>query len=187
MNVTPGTPETSRPVIDYAICGGICKSAVYSIADIWSVKPGVSNKGLWHGATTPDLSLIRSDRRRDVTDGCSKTYLVGEKAMYASRYNGEDWGDYCNNIFGPGVFIYCATRWALQSPERDPFQPESLQNSYWDWRDPIGNSFGGGAPFTWNAVFCDGSVHSLSYNMSLATHQALATRAGGDSPDEKEY
>ena len=47
--------------------------------------------------------------------------------------------------------------------------------------------FGSAHPYTWSAVFCDGSVHSISYNISLATHQALATRANGDSPDPKEY
>jgi hypothetical protein len=36
-------------------------------------------------------------------------------------------------------------------------------------------------------LFCDGSVHPLSYNISLKTHQALASRAGGDTPDPKEY
>jgi Protein of unknown function (DUF1559) len=47
--------------------------------------------------------------------------------------------------------------------------------------------FGSAHPSTWNAVFCDGSVHQISYNIDLATHQALSTRAAGDSPDQKEY
>ena len=42
-------------------------------------------------------------------------------------------------------------------------------------------------PSTWNVVFCDGSVHSLSYSISLATHQALASRAAGDTPNPSEY
>ena len=47
--------------------------------------------------------------------------------------------------------------------------------------------FGSAHSATWNAVFCDGSVHSLTYNIDLATHQALSSRAAGDSPDEKQY
>jgi hypothetical protein len=49
---------------------------------------------------------------------------------------------------------------------------------------------GFGGPPSWKGadfVFCDGSVHAMSYNISLATHQALASRAGGDSPDPREY
>ena len=49
------------------------------------------------------------------------------------------------------------------------------------------NLFGSAHSAIWNAVFCDGSVHSLSYRMDMATHQALATRAAGDHPDEKQY
>ncbi len=47
--------------------------------------------------------------------------------------------------------------------------------------------FGSAHPSTWGMVFCDGSVHSISYNIDLATHQALSSRAAGDSPDEKQY
>jgi prepilin-type processing-associated H-X9-DG protein len=50
-----------------------------------------------------------------------------------------------------------------------------------------GPNFGSAHPATWNVVFCDGSVHRLSYGISFRTHYALSTRAGGDMPNEKEY
>ncbi len=177
-------PDTLRPVIDYAICGGVAKS----VSDGLSLKPGISSKGPFNfGTTGLEQWPILIDRRKDVTDGLSKTYLVGEKSMYASRYNGEDMSDQCPNIFAGGYFIQCATRWAFQAPECDPYQPATGNEDRAVWNGPIPNNFGSAHPKTWNAVFCDGSVHSLSYSMSLATHQALATRAGGDTPDEKEY
>jgi hypothetical protein len=47
--------------------------------------------------------------------------------------------------------------------------------------------FGSAHRSTWNAVFCDGSVHALSYGISLETHQALASRAASDTLNPKEY
>jgi prepilin-type N-terminal cleavage/methylation domain-containing protein len=44
------------------------------------------------------------------------------------------------------------------------------------------HSFGSAHPTNWNAVLCDGSVHSITYDISFATHTALASRAAGDRP-----
>jgi prepilin-type processing-associated H-X9-DG protein len=42
------------------------------------------------------------------------------------------------------------------------------------------HNFGSAHPASFNAVYCDGSVHSLTYDISFATHAALASRAAGD-------
>jgi prepilin-type N-terminal cleavage/methylation domain-containing protein len=120
-------------------------------------------------------------RAKDVTDGLSKTYLVGERAMNSNFYETIK-GDEPNT----GMFM-CGTtdcyRAADNPPIRDPSSPS--------W-GAIGYSlpvypFGSTHTSTWCMAFCDGSVHQLSYNIDLATHQALSSRAGGDSPDPKEY
>jgi hypothetical protein len=36
-------------------------------------------------------------------------------------------------------------------------------------------------------VLCDGSVHQISYNVDVATHRALASRAGGDAAKAQGY
>jgi prepilin-type N-terminal cleavage/methylation domain-containing protein len=170
------------PVTDYAICGGVPDAL-----EVISKKPGVAGQGPGNG--TGWRFLVRA---RDVTDGLSKTYLVGEKAMYSSRYTtGEDWGDSCS-IFTEGIWYECATRWAKRVPKLDPYMPadpseERPDAGHGPVYGDIPTNFGSAHSSTWNAVFCDGSVHAMSYNMSLATHQALATRSGGDTPDEKEY
>jgi prepilin-type N-terminal cleavage/methylation domain-containing protein len=123
---------------------------------------------------------------KNVTDGLSKTYLVAERAMLKSCYETIQFPESQGSIF-VGVD---GQRSADNPPVRDP----DYANWYTDWKK-IGMvtgdvglwPFGSAHPSTWNAVFCDGSVHAISYNISLATHQALASRASGDSPDPKEY
>jgi prepilin-type processing-associated H-X9-DG protein len=95
-----------------------------------------------------------------------------------------------NSIFMCGWYVEC-NRAADNPPIRDPASPDWLDSwksigmvtQFGLWFYPFGSAH----PSTWNMVFCDGSVHSLSYNISLTTHQALATRAASDSPNQKEY
>ena len=172
---------------DYALNGGVAKSA----QDVGPVaKPGIFD----NGPACSNCGKSPRVRSKDVVDGLTKTYLVGEKAMYASRYSGDDVGDW-GNIFTGIDDPQFSGRWAFRVPKRDPYAPANASEDNPTPYSPIGNrvfgdiptNFGSAHPSTWNAVFCDGSVHALSYNMSLSTHQALATRAAGDSPDEKEY
>jgi len=130
-------------------------------------------------------------RSNDVADGLSKTYLVGERAMLSQYYEtitggGEEVGS---------IFIGESSRAADNPPIHDPAGLKSWLDKL-NWQSvgmvtPNAGSdvfpFGSAHPSTWNMVFCDGSVHSLSYNISLAMHQALASRAAGDSPNGKEY
>jgi Protein of unknown function (DUF1559) len=118
-------------------------------------------------------------RAKDVTDGLSKTYLVGEKSMAANQYEtGTDQGD------GGSIFDCMrgsCLRFAKRTPAHDSL-PGAGTESCWGC-----HSFGSAHASTWNAVLCDGSVRSLTYTMSFSTHKALASRAAGDSPNSKEY
>ena len=51
-----------------------------------------------------------------------------------------------------------------------------------DGRDSRGPEprFGSAHPATFQMVFCDGSVHSISYDIEPASHRALAHRFEGD-------
>ena len=134
-------------------------------------------------------------RSRDVTDGLSKTYLVGEKAVPSDQYaTGLARGDYSNWYTCQDGFVYGNDCWRATDgvPIRDPASgvtdydyaggPSPSNTFYYG-----AGLYGSAHTSTWNMVFCDGAVHSLSYNISLSTHQALSTRAAGDSPDPKEY
>jgi prepilin-type N-terminal cleavage/methylation domain-containing protein len=161
---------------------------------------GVHNYG---PGTKPELPGIAQDaqhfykdmldrvRAKNVTDGLSKTYLVGERTMSSLYYETIVGGSNGNSEPEGSIFIGEGNRSADNPPLHDP--PIKNWISDWktlglvtsNWSDVL--PFGSAHPSTWNMVFCDGSVHSMSYNISLATHQALSTRAGGDSPDSKEY
>jgi prepilin-type N-terminal cleavage/methylation domain-containing protein/prepilin-type processing-associated H-X9-DG protein len=133
-----------------------------------------SNFGLtWSSGTT-----ITS-----ITDGTSNTLMVGERPSYASYPGG---GFYC------GAWVYSEIDSSMGLPNRqqwcndtDQFGKACPGGQQWfrqgDGNNPCdGNHFwskhsGGG-----NWLFCDGSVHFLSYNIGTAIQAALATKAGGE-------
>ena len=185
---------------DYAINGGNYYSNLgpgrKGIATIFDWDTGISrNNG--------NFDIVRAS---DVTDGLSKTYLVGEKAVPSDHYATGLAGGDCTNWYtcqGSNEFGNDCLRSTYRVPIRDPASGVTYYDhadlSVTDMYHTAGNAgpvaiffygvdlYGSAHPSTCNFVFCDGSVHSISYNISLATHQALASRAAGDSPDPKEY
>ena len=106
-----------------------------------------------------------------VTDGLSKTYLVGEKYINAEHYlTGLDPGDVQSMYTGLG---YCTTRYGGQmvAPEQD--QPGKTNTRI----------FGSEHPGSWNALLCDGSVHKISYSIDPTKHGYLANRHDGQTID----
>jgi prepilin-type N-terminal cleavage/methylation domain-containing protein len=183
---------TKAGKIDYAINAG----ANLAVPQTAAYPSGVMNlPGIWDTGVSNSPLIVRA---KNVTDGLSKTYLVCEKTVQSDRYeNYDDIGDFegflnCQKYHGEQV----CHRFADRLPEHDVRSgserddPVSYRNISSSPQVEICRSclrFGSAHPSTWNAVFCDGSVHAMSYNISLATHQALSSRAGGDSPDPKEY
>jgi len=171
INLPPAPTLAART--DYALNGG-CSSKT----DDFNVKwPGV-----W-GPTTAGLNaasarLSKPVRSKDVTDGLSKTYLVGEKSIASNQYDtGNDEGD-------NGSIFDCTRgnclRFAKRAPAHDSL-PGTGSESCWGC-----HSFGSAHSSTWNVVFCDGAVRALTYNISFPTHAALSSRAGGDDANLKD-
>jgi prepilin-type N-terminal cleavage/methylation domain-containing protein len=111
------------------------------------------------------ISFGRSEiRMKDVTDGTSKTYMIGEKYMPVSEYlTGKDKGDDESMYSG---FDDDNGRSASKPPP-----PDALQEHH--------SSFGSAHPGCWLAVFCDGSVHIMSFTIDADIHKRLANRADG--------
>ncbi len=156
---------------DYALNGGADSQPAEN--------PSFSNVGLPGIWETDKAGKPKVVRARDVTDGLSKTYYAAEKMIPADEYeDGTFWGD-SNSIFV--CPLGDCVRFAEQPPQHDPLvhldQNQACKSCH---------NFGGSHPSTWNAVYCDGSVHALTFIMSFATHRALASRAAGDATNPKE-
>lgn len=104
-----------------------------------------------------------------ITDGPSNTYLVGEKYLIPDYYeNGADFGD--------NESAYTGLNWDIVRSCRDnngtfqpPLQDTPGKYNYWP--------FGSNHPGNFTMVFCDGSVHNISYYIDQETHRRLCNRA----------
>ncbi len=104
---------------------------------------------------------------KHITDGTSKTYMVGEKFLDPDAYDCDglvNGGD--NHSYYQG-FDWDVNRWAAKAPLRDT----PGLNVY--------EQFGSVHPATWQAVMCDGSVRGFSYDIDIKTHKRLANRQDG--------
>jgi prepilin-type N-terminal cleavage/methylation domain-containing protein len=132
----------------------------------------VHRPGIWERAIMPEPPyrvVSRKVRAKDVKDGLSHTYLIGEKALSSDNYlTGKHEGE-------RGSIFNCqrgsCVRFAVRTPVVDVPAEESCWNCH---------NFGSAHLTHWNAAYCDGSVHALSYEMDFLTHKALATRAAAD-------
>ncbi len=148
---------TSGSRTDYALNGGAS-----AIPDNFSVHwPGI-----WERVHLPNgQRILQRVRAKDVKDGLSTTYLIGEKALSSDNYTtGDDPGD-------NWTIFECRRSDCVRFAKRAPSRDVRLADSCWSCHD-----FGSAHPTHWNAAYCDGSVHSLSYFMDFSTHGALASR-----------
>jgi prepilin-type N-terminal cleavage/methylation domain-containing protein/prepilin-type processing-associated H-X9-DG protein len=104
-------------------------------------------------------------RPAEVVDGLSRTYMVGEKNVDPANYlSGASDDDDQGWDLGFDIDNY---RWSSKDypPLRDT---KGNKDSRWE--------FGGVHPTAFNMVFCDGSVHSVSYSIHPEVHRRLGCR-----------
>jgi len=123
---------------------------------------------VWGGATT-----INS-----ITDGTSNTLLVGERPSYPKVFCGAWVYNEIDSAMGlPNTKQWCANQDQFGKPcpgGQQWFRPGD-QNNPCDGNHYWSKHTGGG-----NWLFCDGSVHFLSYSIGTAVQRALATKNGGE-------
>ena len=111
---------------------------------------------------------------KDVTDGLSKTYLVGEKGMQSENYlTGQDFGDRApiwGRTLSPQTETHALVRVARDVPYRDrEGDCNAACHNY-------GSAHTGG----WNVVMADGAVRSNAYNMHIYVHRSQASINGSE-------
>jgi prepilin-type N-terminal cleavage/methylation domain-containing protein len=113
---------------------------------------------------------------KHISDGTTKTYMVGEKSLNPDLYdtlepvlNGGD-----NHSYFQG-FDWDVNRWADFPPLRDTPGLDSY------------TQFGSVHPGGWYAVMCDGSVRSISYDVDKFVHRHMANRGDGQTIPDASY
>lgn len=131
------------------------------------------------GQMTGISYLCSEVRVAEITDGTSNTYLVGEKYLSTDYYvNGASWGDDYSMYQGADHDIH---RWVAKNASTPwPPRPDSPGD---DQVGDLNNMFGSAHPGVWNALFCDGSVHSIGYTINAEVHRRLGNRQDGQVMD----
>lgn len=110
-----------------------------------------------------------------ITDGTSKTILIGEKYIYPALYQTGSSSDDAGWTDGWDPDVMRSTGVPpLQDGSTDGMMKEYADGAwpYWEFH------FGAAHPGSFNAVFADGSVHSISYDIDLEVFNAIGTRNG---------
>lgn len=131
-------------------------------------------------------------RLRSVTDGTSNTYMVGEKYLNPDFYaggddSGRDISDDHTMFAGDDFDTVCWSRdifiTPINEPPDDSVPPVPALEALFPQPDtpglPLVASFGSAHPGVWNVVMCDGSVHTLSYDIDPLIHRWLSNRQDG--------
>ena len=107
---------------------------------------------------------------RKVTDGLSNTMAIGEKRVYINRYELGDWHDDIGWTDGwdPDIMRYTG-----YPPGPDVEQKRRTPRGW-------GYHFGAAHPGAFNAVFADGHVTQIRYEIDLAVFNNLGNREDGE-------
>jgi prepilin-type N-terminal cleavage/methylation domain-containing protein/prepilin-type processing-associated H-X9-DG protein len=89
---------------------------------------------------------------RDIKDGFSNTLMISEKRMKTNWVGKPQFGDYDGYVAG---YIADTLRSGWRPPARD-FEGE---------KDQVTDRFGSSHPTSMNALFCDGSVRQITYDL----------------------
>jgi prepilin-type N-terminal cleavage/methylation domain-containing protein len=138
----------------------------------------VSSLTQFHKDATGIFVYWQFIRVKSITDGLSKTYCVGEKWLGPQFYeNGLSGGDDQSMYCGMDRDLLRWARGAKTNPNVSAIPP--IPDSVGDANDYDGN-FGGPHSGVVLMGMCDGSVHSISYDIDTTLHGRLGNRKDGE-------
>ncbi len=135
---------------------------------------------------SPDVQLgtgviyVRSQvAAKIIADGLSKTYLIGERYLDPDGYyTGVECDDDQGWDEGYDVDTF---RWTINAPGYAPLHDTP------GYGGGCNLNFGSAHPSAFQMAFCDGSVHAMSYEIDLQTHQWLGNRSDGQVLITQDY
>ena len=148
---------------DYAMNGGSTTTEGMGMVAI------VNNDGIW--------IFGKRARLKNMSDGTSKTYLVGEKAMDSAQLTtGKGLRDHtpvAATLDSPGA-ANTYVRYGSRLPQRD-----AADNCL------ACHDFGSAHAPGWNVAMTDGSVKLMSYDSDWHAHRAMASIDGQETPGDE--
>ncbi len=185
------TISATPPVVarsDYAACIG--DNALFPVIpgppDLATGDGNYSwpNDNVPNGTGMTGISYQRSQvTAAHIADGATNTYFAGERYLDPNHY--EDGADPADQRCALGGWNYDNYRDAVagKPPAQDNLNgiPSGAPSN------SSTTTFGSGHPGGFNVVFCDGSIHSISYSIDQETHRRLANRADGLPVDASKY
>jgi prepilin-type processing-associated H-X9-DG protein len=121
------------------------------------------------------ISGVRSEIRvADVPDGTTNTYMIGEKYLNPDFYvTGESLGDNQNAYSGDERDVHRSTALGVPLPDQPGVDATWI--------------FGGPHSTGINMVFCDGSVRTVSYEVTQTVHDRFGNREDGNSINASDF
>ncbi|HLJ94397.1 MAG TPA: DUF1559 domain-containing protein [Gemmataceae bacterium] len=113
----------------------------------------------------------------DVSDGTSNTMVIADKWVPSNSYGGDHWADDAGPATG---YDPDQARSTVNTPSFCPNPTRDIPLPQTDARwSNCGYVFGGAHPAGINAVFADGSVHHIKYEINAQVFNMLGHRADG--------
>jgi prepilin-type N-terminal cleavage/methylation domain-containing protein/prepilin-type processing-associated H-X9-DG protein len=139
--------------------------------------------GSWARYYQTGVIYYRSEvSSKKITDGTSKTYLIGEKFLSPDGYENMLTGG--NGLYGDNQGAYAGYEWDNHRVAWNPGSAYGAED-YQPRRDfpgvdnPGWLAFGSAHAGSMNMAMCDGSVQGVSYDISVDAHRFMASRLDG--------